>query len=264
MAGTAKTAENTRLVLKRGNSMAVKKVGMVVGAAVLSIGIIGVSVLQVLHADRKGPVISIEASSTLIYQEGMDEKQLLEGVKAVDEKDGDVSDTLMVENVRIDSSGTFAEVTYVALDSHNNVTKVNRKLPTASGSETSEVPMIPSEETSGEGSLGEPDEIPEGEAGITADSAGEPGADTEPLPEGSPHISLNAHEVTIAKGDSFKALNYVENITDDKDARNSLYRDIQVSGSVDTKNAGVYELSYYVVDNDGNESNKEILRVTVQ
>lgn len=245
--------------------MAVKKVGMIAGAVVLSVGIIAVSVLQVLRADRKGPVISIEDSGTLVYQEGMDEKQLLEGVKAIDKKDGDVSDTLMIENVRIDDSGAFVEITYVALDSHNNVTKANRKLPTTSGDETSEAPVIPAEQTSDEGAPEGQEETPQGQDDATANNTtGEPEADTEPLPEGSPHISLSTHDVTIAKGEQFKALNYVKDITDDKDTRNSLYRDIRVSGQVDTKNTGVYELSYYVVDNDGNESNKEILKVTVQ
>ena len=59
-------------------------------------------------------------------------------------------------------------------------------------------------------------------------------------------------------------LKYVEDIQDDDDDRDALYRDIQVSGEVDVNTAGIYELSYYVTDSDGNQSNIEVLKVTVQ
>ena len=59
------------------------------------------------------------------YTHLMDEALLLEGVTAVDEKDGDVSDSLLVEKVA-GTNGKEVIVTYVARDGANNVGKASR------------------------------------------------------------------------------------------------------------------------------------------
>lgn len=51
---------------------------------------------------------------------------LLKGVTAMDNKDGDVTDSLVVENVFTDDEKGTATVVYVAKDSSNNVTKATR------------------------------------------------------------------------------------------------------------------------------------------
>ena len=55
----------------------------------------------------------------------------------------------------------------------------------------------------------------------------------------------------------------MEEISDDADDRNSLFRNIQVEGEVDVSAEGTYELTYFVVDSDGNRSNEEVMTVTV-
>ena len=59
-------------------------------------------------------------------------------------------------------------------------------------------------------------------------------------------------------------LSYVSDIQDDVDATNTLYRQIQIEGNVDTGVPGTYELTYYVVDSSGNESNRAVLTIVVQ
>lgn len=59
-------------------------------------------------------------------------------------------------------------------------------------------------------------------------------------------------------------LSYVSDIQDDVDATNTLYRQIQIEGNVDSNTPGTYELTYYVVDSNGNESNRAVLTIVVQ
>lgn len=78
-----------------------------------------------MKMDKTGPEITFK--DKMSYQEDMDEEDLLKGVKAYDEIDGDVSDSLMVESV-YPVDDTKVVVVYVAMDSKNNITKVKREL----------------------------------------------------------------------------------------------------------------------------------------
>ena len=84
------------------------------------------------------------------------------------------------------------------------------------------------------------------------------------LPEGSPAFRLTEHQITLKKGTKFNYMDYIREITDDKDSREDLYRKIRVSGEVKTSQAGTYEVSYSVTDSDGHQSNVEKLQVTVE
>ena len=105
--------------------------------------------------DRKGPEITIADSKKDSFTADMTTEDLLEGVKAVDEKDGDVSDSLTVENVYSNEKGDEVTVVYVAKDKSNNVTKVTYHmtsdgvLPGAviSGSDVADKTMLDGETT---------------------------------------------------------------------------------------------------------------------
>ena len=77
--------------------MEAKKIVAVVGA--IDVVLLVVCLVLYLGKDRKGPEIFFDEERQIEYTEGMDEALLLEGVTAVDEKDGDVSDSLLVEDV---------------------------------------------------------------------------------------------------------------------------------------------------------------------
>ena len=70
----------------------------------------------------------------------MDEALLLEGVTAVDEKDGDVSDSLLVEKVA-GTNGKEVIVTYVARDGANNVGKASRAFTVAGSYGGGDIPV---------------------------------------------------------------------------------------------------------------------------
>ncbi len=71
--------------------------------------------------DGEPPVITVREHN-VTYTEGQPYSVLLGGVSAYDEKDGDVTSSLLVERV-LPISQTEVLVTYVARDSANNVVK---------------------------------------------------------------------------------------------------------------------------------------------
>lgn len=78
-------------------------------------------------ADKLGPQISMDESSISVSVKATDQ-ELMQGVTAVDAKDGDVTDSIVIENV-----STFLEkgrrlISYVAFDSDNHVTKAFRQI----------------------------------------------------------------------------------------------------------------------------------------
>lgn len=77
--------------------------------------------------DRKAPEIMLEGKNTLIYEEGESEEILLENMKAVDEKDGDVTDSLRISRICVVSENK-AMVIYVAKDAANNIGKLKREV----------------------------------------------------------------------------------------------------------------------------------------
>lgn len=92
-------------------------------------------------SDRVGPVITY-SGDTILYREGEDKQLLLMGVSAMDERDGDVSASLIVENIIPLSDEDSARVIYAARDKHNNISKVSRlisyvPLPVAEEPDTS-------------------------------------------------------------------------------------------------------------------------------
>jgi len=108
--------------------MEAKKIVAVVGA--IDVVLLVVCLVLYLGKDRKGPEIFFDEDKQIEYAEGMDEELLLKGVTAVDDKDGDVSDSLLVEKVA-GTNGKEVIVTYVARDEANNVGKASRAFTVA-------------------------------------------------------------------------------------------------------------------------------------
>lgn len=97
-----------------------------IGFFVIDAALIAASVFLYLNLDRTAPTISFaDENSRKIYSERMSEEELLEGVSAFDDVDGDVTDSLLVEKISETSDGNVI-VTYVVLDSSNNVAKKSR------------------------------------------------------------------------------------------------------------------------------------------
>lgn len=77
-----------------------------------------------LKRDSEGPVITCDKDRITASFEDTD-KTLLKGVKAADARDGDVSDSLLIESIEI-MEGKECMVNYAAFDKSNNVSKASR------------------------------------------------------------------------------------------------------------------------------------------
>ena len=90
------------------------KKGIVAGLIVLCVALGAGTAAVVVTDDRKGPEIELPADGDVTYEEGSDTAPLLEGVTATDEKDGDVTDSLVIENIFPNDDHTSASVVYAA------------------------------------------------------------------------------------------------------------------------------------------------------
>lgn len=252
-----------------------KKILLVISLLLL-IFLAGTAGWLLMNRDQEGPQIAIDESAAVVYHANITDKELLEGVTASDEKDGDVTDRIVVESVEVHQEQSCAAVTYVALDNSNNVSRSTREIPLEAGYTSGEAVDTAEEAADPEGdgeaapdgavtATPEASEVPdarESQEQQTPDDGGQAERIAALSPE-APRLYLSQHQVTIQAGEDFRSLEWISDITDDSDDRNSLYRDIRVDGEVDANTAGTYELTYYVVDSSGNRSNEEVLTVTV-
>ena len=89
--------------------------------------LVGYRSVDALYSDTTKPVISFDTESlTLSVQD--DRAILLQGVTASDDTDGDVTASLLIENIRLNSSDGLADVSYAAFDSAGNIAKVTREV----------------------------------------------------------------------------------------------------------------------------------------
>lgn len=104
---------------------------------------LGLNIKARKEADTTAPEITVPSSLTM-YDENQDVSQLLTGVTATDDTDGDVTDSLRVSSILPNTENNTAVVVYTAKDSHNNVAKLTVVL----GYKAKEVPVqeTPAEE----------------------------------------------------------------------------------------------------------------------
>lgn len=251
-----------------------KKKGLFILLGLICIAVVGGSGALFITRDKTGPKIIVSEDREIAYGTDSDKTVLLDGVTAIDEKDGDVSDSLRVESVRNNEDGSL-EVTYSAVDDSNNVTKLTCKVETLNQKnsdedaqeETTEASEENQEENQENTQQDEEDKEAQNQEEANQEEVDDSNSDTDAaiaaLPEGSPQLRLSTHQVDLQVGASFQYVDYIESISDDKDETNELYRKIYLTGEVNTSQAGNYEISYYVTDSDKNQSNIEKLTVTV-
>ena len=92
---------------------------------VLNLILIVTCVVLLLNRDRKAPVISF-SENDLIYYSGVDNEKLLQGVTAMDAKDGDVSNRIVVEKIVQNKDEKRAVVYYAVTDLDGNAAKASR------------------------------------------------------------------------------------------------------------------------------------------
>lgn len=94
--------------------------------AILCAGMfVGYQAWDRINTDNKAPEITV-STETIQLSTSAPKSTLLQDITALDNRDGDVSDTLLVESIKaLDSDGTM-EVTFAAFDRSGNVAKGSR------------------------------------------------------------------------------------------------------------------------------------------
>lgn len=109
--------------------MRIMRIGVAILTALVTVVFFAVLITTKIKTDKTIPVITVE-EGVLEVSVKASEDDLLKGVTATDEKDGDISDRLLVESI-----GRFAEnekgyckITYAVSDLDNHVATATRKI----------------------------------------------------------------------------------------------------------------------------------------
>ena len=107
--------------------MRVMRICVAIITALTTVVFIAVFVTTKIKADKTIPVITVD-DSVLEVSVKATEKELLEGVTAMDGKDGDISDRLLVESIGKFSEIGYCKITYAVSDLDNHVATATRRI----------------------------------------------------------------------------------------------------------------------------------------
>lgn len=93
----------------------------------ISVASLAVFVSEKINEDKTIPVITVEEEVVEVSLKATDE-EILRGVTAHDEKDGDLTDKIIIESISRFTEKGVSKVTYAVCDSNNNVAKATRKI----------------------------------------------------------------------------------------------------------------------------------------
>lgn len=221
---------------------------------ILSVGFVGIIGFSIMTSDRTAPEISFP-DTEITYIEGSDTAPLLDGVSAIDDCNGDVSENVCIDSIIPNIEEGKATVVYAAYDFSNNVAKAKRSIAYVATSSQEE---SLSEETTEEAT-----ESAEATTEATTEVAAETEEEDVVNPE-APVLVMAVNEFSIETGGPFTPKNRVQSVEDDVDSSDYLMNHLQVVGDYDIDTVGRYELEYYVVDSSGNESNHEPMTLIVE
>lgn len=237
--------------------------GTVLLAACVILGVI--SFVIYTGQDHTAPEITVEEAN-LTYTEGQDYKELMTGVTAQDNRDGDLTEEVFVDKV-IPTGESSAVVYYGVIDSAKNVGTASRTVsyvPAADDAVSQDV-QAAEEAAQGQETAETVQETP-AETVQEEQPAQDPAAQAQDLvPNGErPALALTAPSTTVAVGTPFNPMSVVQAMVDDKDTSDTLSQRVMVDGAYDTNVPGSYALTFYVGDSDGNTSDPVSFTLVVQ
>ena len=237
-----------------------KKQGVIIALLAVCVFFSVIIAAMYLTSDRTAPVITVDESKVRPYSAEQGEEVLKSYAKAVDAKDGDVSSSIVIENIYIMPDMTRAKVIFAARDHNNNVSKYSYMIAYEASQEEIEAKeqltqaeTTTAAETDSTKNTSKTTEVEK----TTAESEAETTA-------GGPKLVLSATEATVEAGNSFNVMKYISSITDDKDTEDTLSRRIIVNGTYSTSKSGTYTLDVYCTDSDLNESNHVAFTLNVK
>lgn len=243
-----------------------KKQGVIIALLAVCVFFSVIIAAMYLTSDRTAPVITVDESKVRPYSAEQGEEVLKSYAKAVDAKDGDVSSSIVIENIYVMPDMTRAKVIFAARDHNNNVSKYSYMIAyEASQEEIEAKEQLTQAETT---------TAAEAQTTTAADSSKNTSKTTEAekttaeseaeTTAGGPKLVLSATEATVEAGNSFNVMKYISSITDDKDTEDTLSRRIIVNGTYSTSKSGTYTLDVYCTDSDLNESNHVAFTLNVK
>lgn len=215
--------------------------------------LITAAVVIISSEDKTGPEIEIVISSgkDITYQSGQDKQILTKYAKATDGKDGDVSDSIKVEDIYVSSDLSVVNVIFVARDKSNNITKLSQQFKYLASQE--EIMNLAKEnDTTANNKSTQAATV----SATTVTKASET-TNTTAAVAAKPVLFLTQSETTIQQGETFTVNNFVKDITDDKDPKSTLFRRIVINGNYNVNAGGDYSFSIFCTDTEGNQSNVE-------
>ncbi len=245
-----------------------------IGLGILAGLLIVCSIMVYLSTDNTPPKISLSALK-IEYHEGDDMTPLTEGVYAMDDKDGDISDRIRVYDISPMEGGTQALVTYAAYDNSYNLGKGTRvvdyypALPEAEQEPEKEVTdteetAVTEQPLNGVLISGDAEDAEDNED--TDQSDEDEGADDDQdntTVSAAPTVVLKTHELKLAVGEGFYSMDCIETASDDVDSIEYLYSNMYMDGAYDINTPGTYEVRFYCYDSDHNLSNIETMNIVV-
>lgn len=219
-------------------------------AACLVLG--GMAVIVKARQDKEAPVIKVKKAD-ITYQAGQGYEELLKGVSAKDNRDGDLTKAVFVDRV-IQVKDDKAVVYYGVMDKAKNVGTAKRT-----------VKYIPDKNANSPAKADE--NIGQSKTDTIVAQAEAESQDNQDdlIPSGeAPVIALTVDHLEIAAGTEFNPMSVVKGVADNIDDADTLSTRISVDGLYDTATPGDYILQYYVLDSDGNMSEVKNLTLTVQ
>lgn len=235
-------------------------------------------------ADNDAPVITISENGILQnYTDEIPGEELLNGVTAYDDRDGDVTDSLRIRSIIVINEGEYVKVTYSAKDSKNNIAQESINIPyegiavagdianlediqdgTTRSQDSSETGETASKTESESLTVNSETETTSGEA---SEGSGEPKKIDQAAvnASGVPAIELKYVEYTVKRGTSFGTIEALDMVNTTYDDKEGVSNRIVINGlnTLDTNVAGDYELLYSVSDTEGNKSEVQTLMVHV-
>lgn len=259
---------------------------LIIGLAITAAAFCAGQLYIRLMADTTPPEIKCDSDTVTVHVKN-NTAELLKGVTASDNRDGDLTDGIIVSSISNLISNDTARVTYIVFDSSNNMVSCTRTVKYADYSRPSFRLEAPLEYT-----IGDPisltgrlfaDDVVDGDISnairVSAldinsntegtyyisvqvvNSMGDTAKITLPVvlrsaASSAPEITLSSYLVYIKSGSAFNAADYVSRV------RGGSAEDVSVSGSVNTVQPGIYHVSYSCSNSGG--TGTAVLTVVVE
>lgn len=269
--------------------MRVLRISVLIIFLIVSVAFSLVFVKEKTTKDTTLPQITIEDEIIDVSLEATDE-ELLKGISAYDEKDGDLTDKIIIESVSRFIEPGVSRVTYAVCDEDNNITSATRKirykdyeapkfnLKRSLCYSVYENPKLKDVVTVKDCILGDitsdliltSDDYTKSVAGVFTITANVTTAkgDTATLDipliveersESAPEIELKEYLIYADKGEKIDFEDFLVKATDSEDE--DITDDVTIEKKINMKKAGTYLVHYYAVDDNDNRGHSVLVVV---